>query len=558
MQATAVDRAASGRTTDSRRDRPTAPPCRSTRSARSLAVWAAAALPMGVLAWIVAPWLSDQLGGRDPFIEALLICFTAGLIWHARAGPDPGPAGAGRPAWSRVRDALWLRAPQRPEDRDAWAARSGGGCFPSLLLSAAVNALPIDPAGPCPGISPSSSTPTAPSTSSAATGAGSRCSWRLPSWPRWSRSCSSGGCCCRACAPPSERRDCRRQRRALHALPPAPAVEHAGHADRRHRQPGLSHAALPEHLDGAHHAHHSELRDHRRRPQPRPRLGQPKGQLMQAVSKTVVAPAVTAPAVALRDVRKVHGQGDGAVVALDGVSVELSRGSFTAIMGPSGSGKSTFLHVAAGLDRPTSGTVALGGHRARGAQRAAADDPAARADRVRLPGLQPDALAHGHPEHRPAAAPRRSPPAALGGARGRGAGRARRAPAPPSLPALRRPAAARRDRPGARHPARGRVRRRADRSAGHPHRARRARAPARGRRRGRPHGRDGHPRPRRGGARRPRHPARRRADRRDARGARAPTRSPSSSRTWGAEPCFVSPSSAPAAASAPSPAPWSR
>jgi putative ABC transport system ATP-binding protein len=70
--------------------------------------------------------------------------------------------------------------------------------------------------------------------------------------------------------------------------------------------------------------------------------------------------AESAPAVALRDVRKVHGQGDAAVVALDGISVGLARGSFTAIMGPSGSGKSTFLHIAAGLDRPTSGTVALG------------------------------------------------------------------------------------------------------------------------------------------------------------------------------------------------------
>src|SRR3954451_6539978 len=68
----------------------------------------------------------------------------------------------------------------------------------------------------------------------------------------------------------------------------------------------------------------------------------------------------TAPAVALREVRKVHGQGDGSVVALNGVSVGLAGGSFTAIMGPSGSGKSTFLNVAAGLDRPTSGTVALG------------------------------------------------------------------------------------------------------------------------------------------------------------------------------------------------------
>src|SRR4051794_32493894 len=76
-------------------------------------------------------------------------------------------------------------------------------------------------------------------------------------------------------------------------------------------------------------------------------------------SPTMTA-AAPAAAVALRDVRKVHGRGDGAVVALDTVSVDLECGSFTALMGPSGSGKSTFLHVAAGLDRPTSGSVALG------------------------------------------------------------------------------------------------------------------------------------------------------------------------------------------------------
>ena len=47
---------------------------------------------------------------------------------------------------------------------------------------------------------------------------------------------------------------------------------------------------------------------------------------MKALTRDVAAAAVTAPAIALRDVRKVHGEGDGAVVALDGVSVELSRG----------------------------------------------------------------------------------------------------------------------------------------------------------------------------------------------------------------------------------------
>jgi putative ABC transport system ATP-binding protein len=70
--------------------------------------------------------------------------------------------------------------------------------------------------------------------------------------------------------------------------------------------------------------------------------------------------SAAAPAVAVRDVRKLYGRGDGSVVALDGVSVGLAAGSFTAIMGPSGSGKSTFLNVAAGLDRPTTGTVTLG------------------------------------------------------------------------------------------------------------------------------------------------------------------------------------------------------
>jgi putative ABC transport system ATP-binding protein len=89
--------------------------------------------------------------------------------------------------------------------------------------------------------------------------------------------------------------------------------------------------------------------------------GHPKGRIFMFKS-ALRRPEFTtsAPAVALRDVRKVYGRGDGTVVALDGVSVGLAPGSFTAIMGPSGSGKSTFLNVAAGLDRPTEGSVSLG------------------------------------------------------------------------------------------------------------------------------------------------------------------------------------------------------
>jgi putative ABC transport system ATP-binding protein len=63
----------------------------------------------------------------------------------------------------------------------------------------------------------------------------------------------------------------------------------------------------------------------------------------------------------LNNVRKVYGKGEGAVVALAGVTLGFASGSFTAVMGPSGSGKSTFLHVAAGLDAPTEGEVSLGG-----------------------------------------------------------------------------------------------------------------------------------------------------------------------------------------------------
>jgi putative ABC transport system ATP-binding protein len=64
--------------------------------------------------------------------------------------------------------------------------------------------------------------------------------------------------------------------------------------------------------------------------------------------------------VQLTEVSKVYGRGAASVTALDKVSIALARGSFTAVMGPSGSGKSTFLHCAAGLDLPTSGTVRLG------------------------------------------------------------------------------------------------------------------------------------------------------------------------------------------------------
>lgn len=73
-----------------------------------------------------------------------------------------------------------------------------------------------------------------------------------------------------------------------------------------------------------------------------------------------VAPAAQRVAARVVDLTKVYGSGDAEVRALDGVSVDLVAGEFTAVMGPSGSGKSTLMHCCAALDTPTSGQVLLG------------------------------------------------------------------------------------------------------------------------------------------------------------------------------------------------------
>jgi len=79
-----------------------------------------------------------------------------------------------------------------------------------------------------------------------------------------------------------------------------------------------------------------------RRPAPRPR-------------------AVTDAVVRVRGLSRTYGKGDAVVPALRDVTVDLERGRLTAVMGPSGSGKSTLMHLLAGLDRPTAGSVEIDG-----------------------------------------------------------------------------------------------------------------------------------------------------------------------------------------------------
>jgi putative ABC transport system ATP-binding protein len=67
------------------------------------------------------------------------------------------------------------------------------------------------------------------------------------------------------------------------------------------------------------------------------------------------------PVVAADGVTRRYGEGDTAVDALRGVSLDIAAGRLTAVMGPSGSGKSTLMHILAGLDKPTAGTVEIAG-----------------------------------------------------------------------------------------------------------------------------------------------------------------------------------------------------
>jgi uncharacterized protein len=90
--------------------------------AQILAVWAAAAIPMAVLAWVIAPLLGTLLGGGDTaFIKALLLCLTAGLIWQFVLTLILIRREQGTLRWERVRDALWLLSP-----RDPRSGRVGG------------------------------------------------------------------------------------------------------------------------------------------------------------------------------------------------------------------------------------------------------------------------------------------------------------------------------------------------------------------------------------------------------------------------------------------------
>jgi membrane protease YdiL (CAAX protease family) len=108
-----------------------------------LGVWAAAALPMAVLAWLVAPALADRLAGEGniPMAKALLLSLAVGLIWQFVLVVVLVRREQGTLRWSTVREALWLRSPRSPR-----SGRRGGRLWlvliPLIVLFAAEDLLP--------------------------------------------------------------------------------------------------------------------------------------------------------------------------------------------------------------------------------------------------------------------------------------------------------------------------------------------------------------------------------------------------------------------------------
>jgi uncharacterized protein len=111
-----------------------------------LAIWAAAALPMAALAWLVAPTLEDHLGGAGdvPMFKALVICLTGGLIWQFVLVVVLVWREQRTLRWSTVREALWLRSPRDPK-----SGRRGGRVWliliPLIALFAVEELIPTPP-----------------------------------------------------------------------------------------------------------------------------------------------------------------------------------------------------------------------------------------------------------------------------------------------------------------------------------------------------------------------------------------------------------------------------
>ena len=112
--------------------------------AKILGIWAAAALPMGALAWVVAPLVASRLGGPVPLPRAIIVGLTVGLIWQFVLVMFLVYREQGSLRWAVLKDALWLKAPRSPT-----TGRVGGRLWlvliPCVLLLGAEELIPSFP-----------------------------------------------------------------------------------------------------------------------------------------------------------------------------------------------------------------------------------------------------------------------------------------------------------------------------------------------------------------------------------------------------------------------------
>ena len=111
-----------------------------------LSIWAAAALPMALLAWVVAPLLADHLSGPGALSRALIMTLTAGLVWQFVLVMGLVAREQGTLRWSVLKDALWLRAPRDP--RTGRSARRIWLVVPVLAVLTGVETLLPGPSNP--------------------------------------------------------------------------------------------------------------------------------------------------------------------------------------------------------------------------------------------------------------------------------------------------------------------------------------------------------------------------------------------------------------------------
>src|SRR5215210_2315900 len=112
--------------------------------ANILGIWAAAALPMGALAWVVAPLVASRLDEPVPLPRAIIVGLTVGLIWQFVLVMFLVYREQGSLRWAVLKDALWLKAPRSPT-----TGRVGGRLWlvliPCVLLLGAEELIPSFP-----------------------------------------------------------------------------------------------------------------------------------------------------------------------------------------------------------------------------------------------------------------------------------------------------------------------------------------------------------------------------------------------------------------------------